>query len=153
MFLLESPFFCSLRGLRITSGSLFLDELKRCNQRPKSKVVQSCGKWPPLCCKLLLCVPGLHGWWGSCAKQIQASFQGPTQQMLVGGHHLRLLDGVRSRAPTAPGTRNQDGQHMQKQPRGSFQELGLMKLRTCSRARNPEITNFKSKAGPELRAK
>ena len=55
--------------------------------------------------KLVLSFPFLHRWWGSCGKQIQANVGGNMQQMLVGGHNLRLLVEAGSRAPAAAGTR------------------------------------------------
>ena len=37
----------------------------------------------PCAAKRVLYVPVLHGWKGSCGKQIQTNVQGATQQMLV----------------------------------------------------------------------
>ena len=63
------------------------------------------GVTPCVAKKLVLCVPLLHCWRGSCGRQIQANVRGNVQQMLVGRHNPRLLAEAGSRAPAAPGTR------------------------------------------------
>ena len=64
--------------------------------------------------KLVLCVPFLRGWWGSCGQQIQASVQGAMQQMLVGRHNLRLLDEAGSRALAAGQETTENSRNPQK---------------------------------------
>ena len=72
----------------------------------------------------MLCVPFLHGRWGSCGQQIQANVQRPIKQ--------NVSPGEQSEAPRPrwkpgqeqnPGPENQDSQHMLEQPRGYFPEI------------------------------
>ena len=79
----------------------------------------------PLCCKSLCCASRFCTGGGELSAVDPSKCRGNVQQMLVRGHNLRLLAEVGSLAPAAQGPANQDSQHMLKQPRGSFPDIGL----------------------------
>ena len=96
----------------------------RCNQEKNLHEEILIGVCPAVPQKLVLCVPFLYRWWGSCGQQIKANVQGPMKQ--------NARSGARSEAPRRrwrpgqeqhSGQENQDSQHMLNQPRGSSADL------------------------------
>ena len=69
--------------------------------------------------KLVLSIPFLHGWQGSCGHQIQANGQWAMRQMPVQEHNLGFRDEAGSWGTSSTPDQKTNIQHMLNQPRGS----------------------------------